>query len=156
MSKDNLRDAKGRLLPGHKFLGNQPKPPDPPPETETDFDAAILHAASSFGTPQKPKVGLAGYFASLRDNRPQDFALLVTRALTRRTQANSAAALAIPLTVEVVPCPTNFFVPYEEARSLWAARTGHSPVLVIDNAIIEADDDTADISDADISDTDPD
>ena len=40
--------------------------------------------------------------------------------------AQSAAAANIPITVEFTPCPSNFFIPAEEAHALWAARTGRS------------------------------
>ena len=127
---------KGRFVKGHKGTNQHTNPPPPPPSppADGDFDSAILAAANNFGTASKPRTGLAGYCASLRDTRPQDFAILVTKALARRAQAHDNAAAAIPLTVTFTTCPSNFFMPADEARASWDARVGHSPVLVIGNA----------------------
>lgn len=149
---DDFRDEHGRLKKGHPGFNQHSKVADTSPplldaDTDNDFDTAILAAANNFGR-AKPKTGLPGYCASLRDQRPQDFALLVTRALARRTATPSAAA--IPITIEIVPCPVDFFIPGPEAQALWAARTGGAPVLVIDNddtaldTLSDDDDDTPD------------
>lgn len=131
--------ANGKFKKGHPGFNKPVNPPEPPPvDAETDIDAAVLFAASSFGTTKKPKTGLAGYAASLRDTRPQDFAVLVKQASARRAQSAADAAAHIPITIEVVPCPSNYFIPYEEAAALWTARLGDRPVLVVDN---EGDDD---------------
>ena len=104
--------------------------------------SAVLYAAQSFGTTKKPKTGLAGYCASLRDTRPQDFALLVTKATARRSLAVHNAAAYAPIVVEFVTCPSNYFLPHDEARN-HGPRTGSAPVLVVDNE----DDDTDTFSD---------
>ena len=159
MIDDRIFRENGKFKKGHPGFNQHTKPPPPDQSTptdtdaDTDFDAAILAAAQQFGTTKKPKVGLAGYCASLRDTRPQDFAMLVAKATARRSFAQEARAAAVPITVEIVPCPANYFIPGEEARALWSARTGERPVLVIDNNTIDNDpDDNATPDD----DTDPD
>ena len=148
----DLYFENGKFKKGHPGINQHTKPPPPPPtDAETDdFDIAILTAAQSFGTPKgKTKTGLPGYCNNLRDTRPQDFALLVAKALTRRTFAQDRRAAAIPITMEIVPCPSNFFMPYEEARASWIARTPGSipPQLVVDNDTTTLDDAFSDAPD---------
>ena len=98
----------------------QPRPPPHPhPRTPTQISIPLFSPPpNNFGRPAgKPKVGLAGYCASLRDTRPQDFAALVTKALARRQFAQRQPAAAIPITVEFATCPSNYFIPGEEARA---------------------------------------
>jgi hypothetical protein len=126
------RDAKGRLLPGHKGTNKPLLPPTIDPlDTDTDFDAAILNAATTFGRPGgKAKTGLAGYCNNLMHHRPQDFAALVTRALSRRSLASQSSASAIPITVDIVPCPANHFVSAEAASAVWSAKITGRPQLI--------------------------
>ena len=136
MSDDAAYREKGKFKKGHPGSNQHTNPPPPSPEPPADgeFDAAILAAANDFGTTKKPKTGLPGYCASLRDSRPQDFAILVTKALARRTAAHDNATAYAPITVGFTTCPSNFFVPFDEAQALWAAKTSERPVLVIDNS----------------------
>jgi hypothetical protein len=134
-------DDKSAYFENGKFKKGHPgfnKPLNPPPtidplDADTDFDAAILAAAQRFGHGSKAKTGLAGYCASLRDTRPQDFAVLVTKALSRRTLASQSSIAAIPITVDIVPCPSNHFVPAAEAQAHWSAKITGRPQLFIDN-----------------------
>jgi len=145
----------GVLLKGAPplYKGKPPPPPTDTPidPTDTDFDAAILQAATHYGT-KTPKVGLAGYAANLRDTRPQDFALLVTRAHSRK-KAAIATAISGLTSITFTVAPSGQFLPYAQAREDWVRRHNFidTPQLVVDNTDTDTDDfdDTPDETDED-------
>jgi len=136
-----IRDERGRIVKGSPGLHRKPEQqseqqaqpsPDASPISDASFDDDLIAAANSFGQP-RTKTGRRAWCESLRDQKPTEYAQLLTRALARKGEAQYSAASATPITVEIVPCPNGYFIPGDEARALWAAKATGRPQLVIDN-----------------------
>jgi hypothetical protein len=135
-----IRDERGRIVKGSPGLHR--KQSDPPTQSDKQgtqqvndpsFDDDIIAAAESFGQPRTKKTGRRAWCEALRDQKPTDYAQLLTKALARKGDAATSAASAIPIVVDIVPCPENYFIPGAEAHALWSAKVTGRPQLVIDN-----------------------
>ena len=76
----------GKFKKGHPGFNPATQPTqDQPQDQDTpspDFDQAIIKAANNYGSGIKAKMGLDGYVAYLRDQRPVEYAAFLSKALT--------------------------------------------------------------------------
>jgi hypothetical protein len=148
MPETKYRDAKGRIKKGAPALfKGLPKPLEPPPDAS--FDDDIIHAANSFGH-ARARVGRIAWLQALMQEKPSEYATLLTRALARKAEEQAANAIGISgvTVVHVGSIPHDCYVEGDLMRlqqaALWPDPPPPSkPVLVVDEdagAFVDDDD----------------
>lgn len=123
--RDDSMPPPGRFQKGHKGSNQYTKTKqlNPTPDTDASFDDDLIAAANSYGQP-RTKTGRRAWCEALRDQKPTEYAQLLTKALARKAEAATNPDAYRPITVEILPCPENYFIPAEQAGIAFEKRTG--------------------------------